>query len=63
LPARKESLNRRGIERIADALEGVGLGAGEKAVVQRREADAARLQLPLRPFMTIETDLDCTGGA
>lgn len=58
LPARKEPVDRRGVQRITHLLEGVGPSAAEKAIVQRGEPDAAGVQLPLRPLVAIEADLD-----
>src|SRR5438093_1337125 len=47
---------------IADRLQRVGLGAGEKPVVEGSEPDAGPLELARGPFMAIEADLDGGGG-
>jgi len=62
LPARKEPGDRRGIQRVAHLLERLGSGARQKAVVQRGESDPTRVELSLRPFVSVEADLDRIWG-
>ena len=58
LPAGEERLDIGLAQRLADRLEHVGLRAAETPVIQRGKSNASSLQLPLRPFVPIEAELD-----
>src|SRR3970282_953165 len=60
-PAVKEGLDVDGAESIASGLQGSGIGAGEKSIVEAFEANAIATEALLDPLMTVETELHGIG--
>ena len=60
-PAVKEGLDVSGAEGIAGGLQPGRVGAGEKAIVEARTANAIATEALLDPLMTVETELHRIG--
>ena len=54
-PAIEEPLDVGGAERITRSLQRVGIGTGEKAIVETREADPVVTQALPDPLVTVQT--------
>src|SRR6516164_5927062 len=57
-PFAEEAVNILRLHGVADHLQFPRLRAGQETVVQRLIADAPLLQLPFRPFVPVQTQLD-----
>ena len=60
-PAVEEGLDVTGAQRVAGRLQGGGVGAREKPIVEALKANAIATETLLDPLMTVETELHGIG--
>jgi hypothetical protein len=61
-PPAEERFDVVGTEAIADALECIGVGTGQEAVIERLIGYAALFKALFGPFVTVQADLHAEGG-